>query len=216
VIQKPGRGRASREAVTTHTGAIAGDDRVVEGVFEELQIVRARDHSAAADAAAALSLGRRLRGLRLGIVSIAGGLAVEACDLCEAAGFEVPRFSEAVQAKMKASLPYFAAVRNPVDLTGVALSSPEMFRDVIDVVLELGGIDALIVVITFSHQVGFADMLLQAAARTELPLLVVWTAPESLTPEPLKAFRAASFPVFDSPARALTGLRAIARFSGML
>ncbi len=216
VIQKPGGGRASAEAVTTHTGAIAGDDRVVEGVFEELQIVRAPDHSVMVDAAAALSLGRRLRGLRLGIVSIAGGLAVEACDLCEAAGFEVPRFNEIVQARIKKSLPYFAAARNPVDLTGVALSSPEMFRSVIDVVLEHGGIDALIVVITFSHQAGFAEVLLQAGAKSELPLVVVWTAPDSLTPEPLKAFKAASFPVFDSPARALTGLRAMARFSGLM
>jgi acyl-CoA synthetase (NDP forming) len=216
VIQKPGRGRASSEAVTTHTGAIAGDDRVVDGVFEELQIVRAYDHSAAVDAAAALSLGRGLRGLRIGIVSIAGGLAVEACDLCEAAGFEVPRFDQHVQAKIGASLPYFAAVRNPVDLTGVALSSPEMFSSVIDLVLEHGGVDALIVVITFSHQAGFAHVLLATAAKSELPVIVVWTAPESLTPQPLAAFKSASFPVFDSPARAVAGLRAIARFSGLL
>lgn len=216
VVQKPGRGRASAEAVTTHTGAIAGDDRVADGVFEELQIVRVHDHGAAIDAAAALSLGRRLLGLRVGIVSIAGGLAVEASDLLEAAGFAVPPFSEAVQADIRKSLPYFAAVRNPVDLTGAALSSPDILRRVIDLVLAEGEVDALLVAITFSHQAAFADVLLQAAANTAKPLLVVWTAPETLTPEPLKVFSAASFPVFDAPARALTGLRAIARFSGLI
>jgi acetate---CoA ligase (ADP-forming) len=215
VVQKSGRGRAASEAVTTHTGAIAGDDRVIDGVFEELQIVRASDHTTAVDAAAALSLGRRLDGLRVGIVSIAGGLAIESCDLCEAAGFEVPRFDATVQARLGTSLPSFAAVRNPVDLTGAALSSPGMFRDVIEIVLEHGGIDALIVVITFSHQAEFADVLLAAARASTRPLLVVWTAPETLTPEPLAAFRAAGFPVFDAPARAVTGLRALARSSGL-
>ena len=216
IVQKPGSGQASREAMTTHTGAIAGDSRVVEGVFEELRIVRAHDHTAAADAAAALSLGKRLHGLKVAIVSIAGGLAVEACELCEAAGFEVPRFEAAVQAKIGAALPYFAALRNPVDLTGVALSSPAMFRDVIQVVLDHGGVDALIVVITFSHQTGFADVLLAAARESGKPVIVVWTAPESLTPGPLAAFRAAGFPVFDSPVRAVTALRAMARVAGLL
>jgi len=215
VIQKPGRGRAASEAVTTHTGAIAGDDRVVDGVFEEFQIVRAVDHVTAVDAAAVLSRQRRLRGLRVGIVSIAGGLAVEACDLCEAAGFDVPAFDDDTQAKIRTALPYFAAVRNPVDLTGFALGSPSLFSDVIGTVLEHGGVDALIVVITFSHQAGFADVLLDAA-NSDLPVLVVWTAPETLTPEPLAAFKRAAFPVFDSPARAVSGLRALARFSGLL
>ena len=91
-----------------------------------------------------------------------------------------------------------------------------MFRTVIDHVLVDGAIDALIVIVTFSHQVAFADVLIEAAAGTAKPLLVVWTAPETLTPEPLKRFRDASFPVFDTPARALTGLRAIARFSGLM
>ena len=152
----------------------------------------------------------------MGIVSIAGGLAVEACDLCEAAGFEIPRFAPAVQARIGASLPYFAAVRNPVDLTGAALSNPAMFRDVIGHVLDHGEIDALIVVVTFSHQVGFAEVLLEVAGSSPLPVIVVWTAPEQLTPEPLRAFREAAFPVFDSPLRAVTALRAIARFSGLL
>ena len=69
VIQKPGRGSAASEAVLTHTGAIAGDDRVAEGVFEELQIIRASDHTEAVDAAASLGLGasaaRPARGHRL-------------------------------------------------------------------------------------------------------------------------------------------------------
>jgi len=216
VMQKPGKGSATMESVTTHTGAIAGDDRVVDGIFEELCIVRARDHTTAVDAAAALSLGKKLNGLRVGILSVAGGLAVEACDLLEAGGFEVPKFSDELQQKIRASLPYFAAARNPVDLTGAAFSSPALFRQAIDVVVQGDSIDAVIVIVTFSQQAAFADELMMAARATDKPVLIVWTAPDTISPAPLAAFKKQSFPIFDAPLRAFTGLSAIARFSGLM
>lgn len=216
VVEKPGKGQATADSVTTHTGAIAGDDRVVDGIFEELRIVRARDHTTAVDAAAALSLGRSLKGLKVGILSVAGGLAVEASDLFEAGGFEVPRFSAELQQSIRASLPYFAAARNPVDLTGAAFSSPALFRELIDLVVDSGAADAVVVIVTFSQQAAFADEIIKGARATDKPVLVVWTAPETISPEPLAAFSRESFPVFDSPLRAFTGLCAIARFSGLM
>jgi acyl-CoA synthetase (NDP forming) len=216
VVQKPGKGDATKQSVTTHTGAIAGDDRVVDGIFEELCIVRARDHTTAVDAAAALSLGKRLKGLRVAVLSVAGGLAVEASDLFEAGGFELPQFSEELQRKIRQSLPYFAAVRNPVDLTGAAFSSPALFRQVVETVVQGDTVDAVVVIVTFSQQVAFAEELMIAAKSTDKPLLIVWTAPESISPAPLAAFAEQSFPIFDAPLRAFTGLCAVARFSGLM
>jgi acyl-CoA synthetase (NDP forming) len=216
VIQKPGKGKATMASVATHTGAIAGDDRVVDDIFEELCIVRARDHTTAVDAAAALSFGKRLLGLKVAILSVAGGLAVEASDLFEAGGFEVPTFPDSLQSTIRASLPYFAAVRNPVDLTGAAFSSPTLFRQVIEEVVQEAVIDAVVVIVTFSQQAAFAEELMAAAKATDKPVLVVWTAPDTISPAPLAAFAKQSFPVFDSPLRAYTGLSAIARFSGLM
>ena len=216
VVEKPGSGVAARAAVSTHTGAIAGDDRVADGVFEELGIVRVPDLTAAVDAAAALSRGRTMRGLRVGVVSIAGGLAVEATDLLEATGFELPPLPPALQARIRSSLPYFAAVRNPIDLTGAVLSSPEAFGAVLDAVVACDDIDAAIVIVTFAQRAEFADVLMRSAEASGKPVLIVWTAPAAMSPEPLAVFRRANFPIFDSPARAVTGLKAIARFSGLV
>jgi acyl-CoA synthetase (NDP forming) len=216
VIEKPGKGAATNDSVTTHTGAIAGDDRVVDGIFEELCIVRAQDHTSAVDAAAALSLGKKLSGLNVAILSVAGGLAVEACDLFEAGGFTVPKFPPELQREIRTALPYFAAVRNPVDLTGAAFSSPALFRQTVESVVKGDVVDAVIVIVTFSQQAAFAEELMQAAKGTEKPVLIVWTAPETISPAPLAAFARQSFPIFDSPLRAFTGLRAVARFSGLM
>lgn len=216
VVQKPGRGVAARAAVATHTGAIAGDDRVADGVFEELGIVRVPDLTAAVDAAAALSRGRTMAGLRVGVVSIAGGLAVEATDMLESAGFELPQLSPDLQARVRQSLPYFAAVRNPIDLTGAVLSSPEAFGKVLDEVVSSDEIDAAIVIVTFAQRAEFADVLMRSANSVDKPVLIVWTAPATMSPEPLAAFGAARFPIYDSSARAVTGLKAVARFSGLM
>lgn len=216
IIEKAGRGVAAGAAVMTHTGAIAGDAKVAEGVFEQLNIVSARDFGHAVDSAAALSLGRSLAGLSAGVISIAGGLAVETADLLESAGFDVPEFESSLQADIHARLPYFAAARNPVDLTGVALARPDLFEDIVTQVLQSPDIHAVIVIITFSTKPEFATMLMELAKRSEKPLLVVWTAPDTLTPEPLQAFRDQGFPVFDEPVRAVRGLQAIARFSGLM
>lgn len=216
VIEKSGRGQAACDAVMTHTGAIAGDAKVAEGVFEQLNIVSVSDFTTAVDSAAALSRGKSLSGLAVGVVSIAGGLAVEAVDLLETAGFKVPEFRHELQAAIGKSLPYFAAVRNPVDLTGVALARPDLFEQVVEQVTQSEDIHALIVIITFSPKVDFAEILMTLERTTNKPLLVVWTAPEALTPEPLLAFHENGFPVFDAPVRAVNGLRAIARFSGLM
>lgn len=216
VIEKTGRGNAASAAVITHTGAVAGDATVIDGVFEQLHIVNVNNFADVVDSAIALLPRKKIGGRSVGVISIAGGLAVEAADLLEAEGFCVPEFGVELQASIETQLPYFASARNPVDLTGVALARPDLFENIIDNVLKDNSIHAVIVIITFSRDKAFAEMLLRVADRTEKPLLVVWTAPTSLSPEPLAVFREAEFPFYDEPIRAVKGLCAIARYSGLL
>jgi acyl-CoA synthetase (NDP forming) len=128
----------------------------------------------------------------------------------------MPPLSADLQARVRRSLPYFAAVRNPIDLTGAVLSSPEAFGQVLDEVVTSDEVDAVIVIVTFAQHAGFAEMLMRSSDRVDKPVLIVWTAPASMSPEPLAAFARARFPVYDSSARAVTGLKAIARFSGLM
>lgn len=209
VICKAGRTATGTLAVQSHTGAMAGDDRVVDGVLRELGVVRVRDAAAAIDAVAALSLGKKLRGNRIGIISAAGGFAVETTDLVEGAGFAVPEFSANVQRKIAKVLPFYGATRNPVDLTATVMGRPEFLRDTLNAALSDDGIDALIVVVTFSNEIGFANAVVEAAESTDKPILVCWTAGEEYTPEVIAHLRAKQLPIFDSPARALTGLLAL-------
>ena len=199
VIEKPGKGAATNDSVTTHTGAIAGDDRVIDGIFEELCIVRARDHTGAADAAAALSLGKRLSGLKVAILSVAGGLAVEASDLFEAGGFTVPKFSPELQREIRSALPYFAAVRNPaVDLTlGAAqhLSSPALFRQTVELVVSgrYRGCRDRHRAPSHNNRRHSPKNSCRRPKPPKARVLIVWiSVPDTISPAPLAAFAEAS------------------------
>jgi acetate---CoA ligase (ADP-forming) len=216
IVNKVGRSMVGQRAAQSHTGALAGDDRVVDGVFSELGIVRATDTMNAVDSTAALSLGKLMNGKNIAVVSLAGGLGVETAELAEIAKFSVPQFKASLQQKISKHLPFFGSSGNPVDLTGAIISRPNDMRHVLDIVIGDDSIDALIVVLTFARNLDFARHLIEAARLTKKPLIVCWTGGIEQTPEALELFREKCFPIFDAPARAISALLAIARASGDL
>jgi acyl-CoA synthetase (NDP forming) len=209
VILKGGRSQAGGEAAASHTGALAGDDKVVTGVFRELGIVRVRDSAAAVDAVSALSMGKRLSGPRIAVVSIAGGFGVEMTDLAQTSGFDVPPLSDTAQTRLRSLLPFYGATRNPVDLTGTAVTKSSIMRDAIDVVLSEDNIDALVVIVTFSHDPAFAEAIIHAHRSSDKPVLVCWTGGTDQNPGATALLRDEGIPTFDAPARVLTALQAL-------
>lgn len=208
IVVKSGRTSAGVHAASTHTGAIASDDSVVSGVFEQLGVLRANDSAAAVDAASALAAGRVLRGCRVGVLSIAGGLAVELSDLLEMGGFEVPEFSPAIRNELKTIVPAFGAIRNPIDLTGAVLSEGGRFRDALEV-LARADVDALAIISTYVADPQYAHAIVNLFRSTDKPVMVCWTGTVEQTPEALHILAEAKVPVFDNTARTAAAFRAL-------
>ncbi len=209
VVLKGGRSAAGGEAAASHTGALAGDDRVISGVFRDLGIIRARNSAAAVDATAALAIGKPLRGRAIAVVSIAGGFGVEMTDLAETNGFDVPPLSNAAQTRLRALLPFYAATRNPVDLTGMAVANPTIMSEALEIVAAEQHINAIVVIVTFSHDPAFAEAIIRANKASSRPILVVWTGGSDQNPGAAALMQEARLPTFDAPARVLTGLQAL-------
>ncbi len=209
VVCKAGRTEAGRRAVRCHTGAIAGDEQETARLLKAAGAIRVRDSAAAVDALTALAMARRLAGNRVGVISAAGGFAVEMTDLLEGAGFSVPEFSAATQARIAQVLPFYGSARNPVDLTATVMGRPHFLKEALDAAVEEDGIDALVVVVTFSREIGFAQAVLDAAAATDKPVLLCWTGTAEQTPESLALLKSKGMPIFESPARLLTGIAAL-------
>ncbi len=208
VVVKGGRSSAGTRAVQSHTGAMAGDDRVVSAIFREVGVIRARDSVSAVDAVTALASGRKPAGNRVGIISVTGGLGVEMTDLAEVDGFEVPVLAAETQAALSEYVPYYGSVTNPVDLTGVVLANPSYVGLCLEAVVRDPGIDIAIAIITFVPDQTFIEALAEAYDKSDKPILIIWTG-ASRSNASGEAFVKRGVPVYDSPARASSGLSAL-------
>lgn len=209
VVVKSGRSEAGAAAVRSHTGAIAGDDRVADGVFRQLNVLRAPDSAAAVDAATALAPGKLLRGSRIGILSVAGGLAVELTDLLELRGFEVPAFDAATNARLREIVPAFGATRNPIDLTGAVLTDESLFERALAIMSEAPELDGWAIISTFVRDPRIAHAIVELHRRSDKPVVVCWTGSAEQTPESLDILARAGVPVYDNTARATWAFEAL-------
>lgn len=208
VVVKSGRTVAGAIAASTHTGAIASDDKVVSGVLREIGVLRAEDSAAAVDAATVLASGRILSGRRVGILSIAGGLAVELSDLLELRGFQIPEFSEAIRAQLKTVVPAFGAIRNPIDLTGAVLAEGRKFREALEI-LSRADVDAFAIISTYVSDPQYVKAIVDLFRGTDKPVIICWTGTAEQTPEALRALAEARVPVFDNTGRVAAAFGAL-------
>jgi acetate---CoA ligase (ADP-forming) len=148
VALKAGRTAQGQKAASSHTGALASEDRVVEAFFERHAIWRANDPQELVSAATLYTsgrvLGRPAGGRRLVVISNSGASCVMAADYAEQAGIPLARISGGAKEKLVQALPGFAALDNPIDVTGALLGNPELFGAVLPVVGEDAQSDAVL------------------------------------------------------------------------
>jgi acyl-CoA synthetase (NDP forming) len=143
VALKAGRTARGQKAASSHTGALASEDRVVDAFFERHGIWRAADPQELVSAAALYVAGHRPRGKRLVVISNSGASCVMAADHSEQKGIPLAQVTPEARTQLAAVLPGFAAFDNPIDVTGALLGNPELLAAVLPVVGEDARSDAL-------------------------------------------------------------------------
>jgi acyl-CoA synthetase (NDP forming) len=123
VVLKVGASPAGRQAALAHTGAIVGDDAVVDAVLRQLNVIRVASLEELLATAALLGYDRQPQGRRMGVVSTSGGACDLIADRASAENIEIPEFAPDTAAAITPLVPSFAAVRNPIDVTGYFLAN---------------------------------------------------------------------------------------------
>jgi acetate---CoA ligase (ADP-forming) len=123
VALKVGASQAGQEAALAHTGAVAGNDAVVDAVLRQLNIIRVESIEELLTTAAVLGYHPVPRGRRMGVLTASGGACDIIADRASEQGIEIPPFAPATTEAIAAHLPSFAAARNPLDVTGYVLAN---------------------------------------------------------------------------------------------
>src|SRR5690606_30063135 len=90
VVFKIGRSEAGASAASSHTGALAGEDRVYDAFFRELGVIRANTFDEFLDIPAVLVSGRKLTGRRVAILTSTGGAGTLIADSLGMNHFDTP------------------------------------------------------------------------------------------------------------------------------
>jgi acyl-CoA synthetase (NDP forming) len=212
VVYKTGTSDVGQRAVQSHTGSLAGDDRIYDAAFRATGVARVHDLQALVDASIALAWQPRPRGRRVGVISASGGACSVIADECARHGLEIPLLEPATVARIAGIIPPFGTSQNPVDVTVEVTRNPEMIGQVTEILLAEATIDAVVVLLTTNADppaLAVAQAVAQAVAGTDKPVLVTRVGAEFLAPASVAFYREARMPLFSMPDRAVKALRAM-------
>jgi acyl-CoA synthetase (NDP forming) len=183
IVFKVGRSEAGARSATSHTGAIAGTDRLYDALFAQTGAFRVDTLDGLIDVSAALISGRVLAGPRLGILTSTGGGGALVADACGVLGFDVPPPDQPTVDRLRAALVGEGAMadRNPIDLTMANLRS-DTYRDTVAALVDSPTYDAVVVVVGSS---GLGDPSLAAgpvrdAAAVSAKPVVAYVNPHAM------------------------------------
>jgi len=118
VAVKVGGSAKGSAAALSHTGALAGNDRVAGAFMRQYGIARVESIEELVETVGIFSRCSVPKGRGLAVCTLSGGLAGMYADICSSLKINLPDFSPGTVAALKAALPEFANPANPLDLTG--------------------------------------------------------------------------------------------------
>jgi len=222
VVIKSGRSAAGARAAASHTGAIAGSDKIYDAAFGQGGVIRARDMEEFFDIGKALAMQPPALGKNIGILTDAGGPGVMTVDECEALGLTVERFSEETMQKFQELkdqniILKIAATSNPVDLTGSV--TDDMFVMAADLMFQDPQI-AGIILLGLHHMPGlrevYIDGIVKIASSYTKPIVMCDIGETEMALYTRSRFDRLCVPSFSSPEDAARAMKALVTYGNYL
>jgi acyl-CoA synthetase (NDP forming) len=142
VVLKGGATSGGARAAASHTGSLAADDAVFDGMCRQAGIVRAVDVEDAFEVAATFATQPRPRGPRTVVVTTAGGWGVVTADAITRSELELVALPDDLRAAIDEKLPPRWSRSNPIDLAGG--ETRDTIPEVLDLVASHDDVDAIV------------------------------------------------------------------------
>jgi len=143
VALKVGATEQGMAAVSAHTGALAGDDKVYDAYFRRLGIVRVQDLDELAEASRLFSFyPNPPRTPHVVPLTFSGGQAGVIADIGSQIGLSMPQYAPETLARIKPAFPVFATPRNPLDAWGLGWDT-QRFTDMVQALADDASIGAV-------------------------------------------------------------------------
>jgi acetyl coenzyme A synthetase (ADP forming)-like protein len=208
VVLKAGRSVAGAAAAQSHTGSLAGSSEAYKAAFKQSGVIEAATLEQLFDFAKIFDQVLPCGG-RVGIITNGGGMGVLATDSLEDEGLSLAALSDDSKKLLRASLPQYANVRNPLDLIGDADS--HRYEIALNAMLKDEGVDIILLVILFQTagiDSSVVNIAIRASDQKKKPIVAVCTGGE-YTEMHKRILESYGIPTYASPSSAM---RSISRF----
>lgn len=208
VMLKSGVSKHGSMAAASHTGSLAGSDKVYEGALQQCGVIRAQTIDDLFDKSLTLSNQPTMKGDRALIITNGGGIGVLATDAAEKYGLPIQTPPDDLKHQLKETMPEFGSANNPIDLT--AMAGQISYHESVKRALENEWVDGLVVmyceVSTLDPQIAARGILRgKIESETDKPICVAMVGGEQ-TQRASEWLQKNGIPAFPSPERAVNAL----------
>ena len=215
VLEKPliaiksGRSQKGAKAAASHTGSLAGADKVFSSTFKQVGILRAKTTRDAFDWARIFSL-EKPEGDNVVIITNGGGAGVMATDQAEEKGLHLLDDYTFLHNVFKECVPPFGSTRNPIDLTGQ--TGEKAYKDALQAALKEERIHAVVILYCeapLSDPRLLAQYIIEAVetSTSKKPVVVSFVG-GSRSQEGITLLNEKDIPTYPEPERAIDALGA--------
>lgn len=208
VVIKAGKSAAGAEAARSHTGSLAGSSEAYAAAFKQAGVIEAQTLEQLFDFAKIFDQVLPC-GKRIGIITNGGGMGVLATDSLADEGLDLAKLSDETEKALRASLPPYANVRNPLDIIGDADS--HRYEIAINAMMKDGSVDVILLIILFQTagiDSSVVNIAIRASDQRKKPIIAVCTGGE-YTEMHKRILESYGVPSYPSPSSAM---RSISRF----
>jgi acetyltransferase len=175
IVIKAGRTTAAAKAAASHTGALTGNDAVLDAAFRRCGVLRVNSISDLFDMSEVLAKQPRPQGSRLTILTNAGGPGVLATDTLIENGGELAAISPEIMSSLNEILPPQWSHNNPIDILGDA--DPQRYKKALEIITKDPNSDGLLVILTpqaMTDPTQIAEQLKPYVQMSGKPILASW------------------------------------------
>ncbi len=205
VVLKAGKTAKAQKAISSHTGALAGSDKIMDVAFEKAGVLRTETLEDFFALLKLFSFSQAQKEGKVAVITNAGGAGVITTDAFKDRSIELISLSENSKNELKKFLPAESSLENPIDVLGDA--KEDRYAAALEV-LDKEDVDSIVCVLTPQEQTPvdeIAKVISGFAQKTSKNIVTSFIGGEKIE-NGIAYLEACSVPNFKYPEQAVNAL----------
>jgi acetyl coenzyme A synthetase (ADP forming)-like protein len=216
IALKAGRTISGAKAASSHTGSLAGSDKVYDAIFDQCGVIRGDTLEEIFDYVKVFSSQPLPKGKNVAIVTNSGGPGILATDSCIRYGLNIASLSKKTKNALKAILPPTASLNNPIDL--IAEAQNEQYETTLKEMLGQNNIHSALVILTptaFTDVEKVAKSIIKVGKRIRKPVVCCFLGVYDVS-KGIELLEENQIPDYRFPESAARALAEMSKFTGWI